>query len=182
MSAAKEDATSFKEEHKKMNLKIHSRRHRAKAQRKNREKRKRKNAAKEQQKVVLRALVKDKSSSLPPSVREFTQAELKLTLKEVFKGTAARHVKIDGVRVHWNARLMYYLDASVFVLYGFPPGHQGGKADPINLFVKTLTGKTLSLDVDRADTIETLKEKIYEVERIHPDQQRLISKRVTPCI
>lgn len=65
-------------------------------------------------------------------------------------------------------------DGSVIHLIPRPGGGRKRDGPGIDLFIKTLTGKTVTLNPEMTETIAQIKERVQEKEGIPPDQQRMI--------
>lgn len=66
------------------------------------------------------------------------------------------------------------LHLTSFMLGGGESGSGGSSTGTKHIYIRTLNGKNISIDVNDTDTIKSLKDKITDIEGVSADQQRLV--------
>ena len=104
--------------------------------------------------------IQDREGIPPPSQRL-------LYLRNNYNGTTSK------TRLETGKTLGDYGIENEITLYLSTP-RVVARARAVPLFVKTLTGKTINLEVELTDTVEDVKSMLFDSEEIPPDLQRLI--------
>ena len=90
--------------------------------------------------------------------------------------TATKNSYIFQITIHFILKYKKYNKKFIIyrIIFFLIYRNMARDEEHIQIFVRALTGKTMTFEVDPNDTIETLKEKLYDTEGIPQTEQRLI--------
>jgi ubiquitin len=127
--------------------------------------------------VELQGLGRTVAISVP---RSYKGSELERSLHELGVTVQRCRLSFNGVRIPPDALLLsqgLQTNSTIVLTQSMGSDTLTGPVelgDPGHIFIKTLTGKTITIEVRPTDTVDSLKNKVQEKEGIPPDDQRLL--------